>query len=138
MKAANEVLRIERFPSLFDLVRTRRLAVGDIPALRRSNDSKRFRAWLAQATQDDEFDEICQAYVDAVTNAKGLGDRNWFRALRLVSLGGLSVVLGPTPLSAFLSAMGLTALDHVVVDKLVAGWSPKRFIEQVGRRAGEP
>ena len=137
-RAASEVLRLECFPSLYDLVRTGQLDVREIPQIRASADSRQFRKWLADAISDETSKDICQEYVATLSSEQRIANRTWFRTVEVMLMGGLSVSPGATQLSAFIVAAGLTALDHIIVDKLLSGWTPRRFIErQIGDRVNQ-
>jgi hypothetical protein len=129
-RAAAAILKLERFPSLYDLVRTGQLDACEIPRIRSSKDSRKFRRWLANASADGDSDAICQEYVREISAENRLTSHTWFRVVEVMGIGALSVAFGETDLSVLIGAAGLTALDHIIVDKLLSGWTPRRFIEE--------
>ena len=98
-------------------------SVGDILTLRNTRASKEFRKWLRNAEAQDGR-ELERLYVRTLAGSS-LSRSLPFRILRfaLTTAAGLIPFVGPL----------VSVVDSFFVDKWIHGYSPKLFLDQLGR-----
>lgn len=86
------------------------------------NDSDRFRKWLSESQQDQL---ISNKLYNEIQNLNS--NKTWVKATRSLA----QFALGFIPVIGPIISGGLTFLDGLVGDKIINGWQPTLFVENV-------
>jgi hypothetical protein len=147
LQGFSELTRIERFPDLKVLFSQLQNPLLQVARLRNRNRSRRFRHWLAVASEGNA--EISAEYVAAIANAKGPLDTMSGKFLKAVALTAIGTATGAAVTSAADLTLGLAAgtaamgvghpvldfgfdlLDEFVLNGLTKGWSPRLFFDDL-------
>ncbi|MGA8725386.1 MAG: hypothetical protein WB565_10090 [Acidimicrobiales bacterium] len=92
------------------------------------HDARRFRSWL-QSTDEDR--DLLDAYYEEISKRSWI-DRLPTKAVRWAIFGtaGLSLAaLGLPPDAATVAALGLGAVDELLLDRIGHGWRPSQFVD---------
>jgi hypothetical protein len=90
-------------------------------------EAEKFKVWLSATDEDVALrDEYCKSVASI-----DWADRLAPKSLRFLVMTGLSAAAGilMTPAAGVAAAIGLSATDYFLLDRLVKGWRPNQFIE---------
>src|SRR5690606_27082101 len=112
-----DILNNKRIPDLTNLYLDGVISLGEIVKLRNSIDGKKFRQWLE--SEDYNHDEV---YKRLLSNGSSILQNTWLRLVRWAA---------PTLIGFVNTFAGVvaSAIDSVVVEKLINGWHPKFFLD---------
>lgn len=140
--ATDEVFRIQKIPAFSEMIKKRIINIKDIPKIRNSNDSIKFRNWILSSFGDRDIDstEVSREYIEAISNSKNIFEKSSGKLARTITITGVSMALG-TALAGGVGAisgaalgpsldLGISLLDSFVIDGFVKGWNPKHFFDK--------
>jgi hypothetical protein len=142
----NHGLTLEGMPSIPTLISSGAIGMKDIAKLRNHAATQDLRKWLWSQPDPRDAEAVGRAWLSQMTTPP-LKDRNWFKAVRLMSFslfGGVlgEVVVGPPGfVGGALAGAGLNQalgmLDSYGLDKLLTRPGPRRFAELVRVKAAQ-
>jgi hypothetical protein len=118
-------MALPNFPTIREAINSGERTVSEL--LKLLDQAQRFRSWLHAANPDNE---LLARYTRAATEATW-ADKLPTKTTRWVVATGLGVavdVIAPTGLGT-LGGLGFSAVDGLVLDKVIKGWRPNHFIE---------
>ena len=141
----------EKFPNLRTLFSEVERPFQRIARFRQSYTARRFREWLASASDPGSDVELIREYVDACGNRKGLFESAPAKFAKLVSMIAISHLAGAeavaaagalltsVPASVINDVLGTAAefgtgvVDSFLIDNLKVGWTPKAYFDGLRR-----
>lgn len=143
----NELTKLENMPDLRALYPKLSKPFAQVTKLRNKKSSREFRTWLAECTSSEDAKEITKEYVDSIANAKGFFQTITGRVTKNVAMSvigagvgvlvaGSAGAIGGAGVAKILEPaadLGLDMLDEFVLSGLTKGWTPKMFLEDVGK-----
>lgn len=147
-KAAEQVLALERLPSVQSLVLNGAITFEDVLRIRDLPETVAFRRWLWKEGAKGGTD-IAQAYLAAMAPKVDVKQKGWFKTARLtivnivstgvgaavgVALGGpVGGVLGAAagPVLSTAASVVVSAVDTFAVEKALEKENPRRFANDV-------
>lgn len=118
------LLELNNLPDLRVAMESELLTFSEIWKLRKKGNAKRFRRWIKKGSPKDAR-ELEKMYVD---NLKGKAFVNALplRAIKFLVAAGVGLYDPSAGLTA-------SAIDSFFVDKLVKGYNPRLFIDEIGK-----
>lgn len=140
-KKTSNILKLEGIPDISKLVSVNKIPTNDIPNLRMTDDTKKFRAWIHASSPQTDFESVSQEYVKTLRAKYGFTGSKWFKPVRIASfmtLGGLiGVASGDMTIGALgsvfsgmLSDIVTSTIDQYIFEGIISGWKPQNFIEK--------
>lgn len=137
-----ELLKLERVLDISELILKKHLTLDRVCKLRGSSSSDRFRKWLAESSYQDER-TILELYMDAIEKPSGFFQTRKGKFTKTMTVFGLATLVGNVvagPVGAKVGAaltpvvekgidLSLSLLDEFLLNRLIAGWSPRVFIQ---------
>jgi hypothetical protein len=128
LHTAEEILRVERIPSIRSLVRTGQLSARGVLRLREESATRAFREWLWTRPDPADAASVLAEYARVLKSAQV--EKPMFRAARVLSLSALASSLATATGADFVGsvavATGVGLIDELV-RRVLKGRSPRRF-----------
>lgn len=116
-----EIMRAEGVPDFASAFSAGAMTLPEMVGLRRTENARRFRQWLRTSTEEKP---AITAYNEALQSVGPL-DRLGLKVLRFSAMTLAGSLLNPVP------ALALSVGDTFLLDRLVKGWSPRSFIDDL-------
>ena len=135
---ANKILEIEGIPDISTLVAKNVIPSQDIPQIRQSNDSIKFRNWIKSQSSKTDTLSVSQEYMKSLKSKYGFTGVRWFKPLRMASFSVAGGVIGATmtggdPVTGIISGIAadalLSTIDQYILEGMITGWKPQNFID---------
>lgn len=147
-KAEDQIFEIEGIPSIASLVMAKKLDVSQIPKIRSSSHSEKYRKWLYELAGNEDATKIGKEYIDAITSP-GFFDSVTGKVVKSLCVSGFSAGVGALvagPVGATVGFAGskvtealvdpaISLFDELFLDGLLRGWSPRHYFEKEVRPA---
>jgi hypothetical protein len=142
VEVGERVIRLERIPSISQLLLFQVLSHADIPSLRRRKETKEFRKWLWSQPDPTDAAKVSEAYLAEMAPRVDLKDKRWFKAARISVVGALGSALGTVAAGPVGGAIGAAVastaagiatsmVDGFWLDALLAKPNPRRLVTDV-------
>ena len=126
LAAFMSLLELNAIPDLRSAVSSGDLEIERVWELRNSSESVQFRQWLREASPSDSR-ELEQAYIAAISEVPR-ADRWSTKVIRIV----ITTVAGLIPgVGGLVGGIGAEVVDSFVIDRLINGFSPKLFLDEL-------
>ncbi len=141
LELTETILRIERLPSVAQLLLYGVLSHAEIPHLRRRPETQAFRKWLWSLPDPTNADAVTSAYLAALAPKVDMKERRWFKAARVSMIGVIGGALGTVaggPVGGIAGAaigtavgVGASLADAFWLETLLTKPNPRRFATDV-------
>lgn len=140
--ATNSLFSIENLPNFETMLNKKIITCKEIPKLRSSKNSIRFRDWIDQATKNEDGIDITHEYLDSIENTKGILEKEPGKILKTIGISAASCLIGGLVTGSIegvcaggiLSKIiepsfdfGISMLDGYVLDGILKGWNPRHY-----------
>jgi len=126
------LFKVEKVPRFDELIREGLIDISQVPDIRASSDSIKFRDWIAAISGAVDAETITKEYISAIIRGKSRLDEGGLKLLRTTVVLVLHAIAGftlsPSIGAATSTAIGL--LDAYVLSAISKGWSPRHFFEK--------
>jgi hypothetical protein len=139
--AVQEILKLERLPSIPSLILSGLITWDDVIAIRERSETQEFRRWLWSQPDPRDIPRVSEEYLKALTPQADFRDGTWFKIARISTvsvIGGLIGTVAAGPVGGVAGAavgIGLgscvSLADGLFVDRLMHKPNPRRFATDV-------
>ena len=137
-EATNRLFELENLPNFSVLMQKGIIDYKDIPKLRKSKNSIKFRNWLNSTLDTSDTVDIVNEYLNSIEKTKGILEKEPWRVLKTLGIVALSGAAGGAIASSINGAaigmvagiaadLGLSTLDTYVLSGLLRGWNPRHY-----------
>lgn len=152
-KDFDEIAQLENVPNLKELYPHIHEGLRQIARLRIKRSAVKFRKWLAEAKASEKDVSLVKHYVDSIANAKGIFDSapgKFSKSVAMVAAGGgigaaiegsLSGAAWGAVASKILEPLvdlGLDLVDAFLLERLLKGWTPRIFLDDLRQLRNDP
>lgn len=116
----SKIIKMKGIPDLYNLYKHGTIKMEDIIACRDTFSGGLFRKWYASTDYDEQ--KVLQALINKSTN-----ESNVIKLARLIFPNVLGLI-------APITGVAISVIDSYIVSKLVAGWNPSIFLDNVFKR----
>ncbi len=143
-EATDKLFKVENLPNFNMLLKDGIMSHKDIPKIRSTYNSIKFREWIRTVNQNSDCADITLEYINAIENTKGLFDKEPGKFLKTIGICATSCLVGELALGPVGAIVGLgtgavleTALDtglslieSYVLGGIAKGWNPRHYFSK--------
>jgi hypothetical protein len=134
---SEEILQLERIPSIPSLISTGKLDWADILKIRKARETDEFRKWIWSQPNPTDLNAVSEEYLKYAAPRVDFKNTGWFKAARISSISVVGGVVGGAvggPLGGLVGATMATGIgtllslaDGMLIDPLLSRPNPRRF-----------
>lgn len=128
LKEFHSILKFENIPDFSILLQTNKINFNEILKLRNSNKIKDFREWLSGLTTETPEETIRKYCKESFPENYKNTPSKWKNVIVYFVLGK---ILSLIPVGGNIADIGLNIYDKFIKDKILGGYKPKVFIEEI-------
>lgn len=129
----SEILKVENMPNLKNLFLLGNLKFADVMQLRYKSNSKYFRKWINQISENHDVHDISKEYINEIKGSNNFFETNVGKLVKNIGVFGIGMALGDaiTGAEAIAANFALGQLDTFVLDGLLRGKKPSMFLNDI-------
>lgn len=120
------ILKIENIIDIPTMFINDNITFDKIFEMRNKKNSIEFRKWIKSIDKEEDTIEIVKMYNSVLP--KSLKDKIHYKFSRLFITIGTGMI---NPILGAISEIGLSSVEHFIIDKIKLGWSPKFFVDEI-------
>jgi hypothetical protein len=152
----SSIATLEGVPDLkpfFDEIRD---PMKRLPEIRKTANARHFREWLEKTAGESPDTEMVKAYLDSISERRGLLDTTPRKLLKTVTFAAVGMGVGGLAagyagaavgaaaaaaverLAEFTTETAMGLLDAFVLERVTKGWSPRMFFDDLSKLRQTP
>lgn len=116
--ALTDILKKKNIPDLSDLYISKTITIHDVIKIRENLNGKKFRQWLSDVNYNQD------TIIETLVNSSSSINSRVSKTIRFLVTNAVSFI-GPV------SGITVSAIDSFVIDKILKGWHPNIFLDDV-------
>ncbi len=141
-ESTDKIFVLENLPNFKMMIAKGIIDLKEIPSLRLTRNSVKFRNWIGQTCADVDNVDIVKEYINSIENTKGCLDTGIGKLLKTlgvyaISCGAGELVAGHkgavvgvgfgSKIVEYAVDLGINLLDAYVLDGILRGWNPRHY-----------
>ena len=138
-KNNSTILKLECLPDMENLFKLKNYNLSNALYLRDSNNSKKYRSWINEKTDELSDTSITKSYIDEIAKESGFFNSNNGKLIKTISIFSVSSYLGfeLADLPGLTTGLGISLIDTYLLESWIKGWNPRFFIDELRKEINE-
>lgn len=140
----DQIFSVENLPNFKEIIRNGLISYKELPQLRTTSNSIKFRKWIDEISANVNSSEITKEYLSSIENTKGCLEKGTGKFLKTMGVYAISCMAGELvagPIGACVGGftgkvlepavdLGINLFDTYILGGILKGWNPRHYFTE--------